>query len=232
MSMTQSEIISAGRVGYGGFIDAAGGIATMVLAIIGLTGTATSMLLSIVTIIFGAALLIQGGAMLSEYARFIFPEGAEGGSLDQFGGGTLSAVFLAGASGVVLGVLALLGNFPGLLSSIAVIAFGVALVLSSNSVMHLQHMRMMSMRSSRVRNHTGSEILAAEMATGSAGIQALAGLAAIILGILSVTATVPNPTALGLVALLGLGATLVMTGTTLSGVVQGFMHDPIERREA
>jgi hypothetical protein len=38
---------------------------------------------------------------------------------------------------------------------------------------------------------SGSEILASEMASGSAGIQALAGLAAIVLGILAVVGTNP-----------------------------------------
>lgn len=231
MSMTQTDVMATERIGYGGFIDAAGGIATMVLAIVGLTGTSATMILSVVTIIFGAALLIQGGAMLSEYARIIFPVGAKSASLDHFGGGTLSSVFLAGSTGVVLGVLALLGNFPTMLSSIAIIAFGAALVLSSNAVLNLQQLRVATMRSAEPHAHTGGEILAAEMATGSAGIQALAGLAAIVLGILSVTGNVANPVAIGLVALLGLGATLVMTGTTLSGVVQGFMREPTEQTQ-
>jgi hypothetical protein len=103
--------------------------------------------------------------------------------------------------------------------------------LSSNAVLNLQHLRVTTMRAAEPHAHTGGEILAAEMATGSAGIQALAGLAAIVLGILSVTGNVANPVAIGLVALLGLGATLVMTGTTLSGVVQGFMREPSEQTQ-
>src|SRR6516162_7013935 len=54
---------------YGGFVDALGGIATIVLAIIALSATKADILLAIATIVFGAALLIQGGAMLSEFAQ-------------------------------------------------------------------------------------------------------------------------------------------------------------------
>lgn len=232
MSMTRSEIMATERMGYGGFIDAAGGIATVVLAIIGLTGLRATMLLSIVTIIFGASLLIQGGTMLSEYAKLIFPTGGTTASMEhQFGGGTLSSVFMAGATGVILGVLALLGMFPAVLSSIAVIAFGAALVLSSNAVLSMHQLRMASMRSAEPQAYTGGEMLAAEMASGSAGIQALAGLAAIVLGILAIIGNVGNPVVLSLVALLGLGGTLIMTGTSLSGVVAGFMHPSVETRQ-
>jgi hypothetical protein len=146
----------------------------------------------------------------------------------QFGGGTLSSVFIAGATGVVLGVLALLGMFPVVLSSVAVIAFGAALVLSSNSVLGMHQLRMAMMRYGQPQAYSGSEILAAEMATGSAGIQALAGLSAIVLGILAVIGSVGHPVTLTLVALLGLGGTLIMTGTTLSGVVAGFMRPTAE----
>jgi hypothetical protein len=69
---------------------------------------------------------------------------------------------------------------------------------------------------------TGGEILASEMASGSAGIQALAGLAAIVLGILAVVGSLPAT--LTLIALLVMGATLVMTGSSLTGAVASFMH--------
>jgi hypothetical protein len=59
------------------------------------------------------------------------------------------------------------------------------------------------------------------MASGSASIQALAGLAAIVLGILAVAGT--DVIVLTLVALLALGATLVMSGSTLSGTVLSLM---------
>jgi hypothetical protein len=59
-------------------------------------------------------------------------------------------------------------------------------------------------------------------------MQCLAGLAAIVLGILAVTGT--NPTVLTLVGLLVLGATVLLTGSTLSGVAMGFMEPAVTRR--
>jgi hypothetical protein len=58
---------------YGGVVDAIGGAATVVLAIIGLSGTSADMLLAIATIVFGTALLIQRGTILSELTHNDLP---------------------------------------------------------------------------------------------------------------------------------------------------------------
>lgn len=227
MAQSFAETMSHETASYGGLVDAAGGITTIVLAVIGLANVLPSMMVSITTVVFGVALLIQGGTLLSEYARIIFAPGAQEGTPEQFGGSSLSAVFLVGAAGIVLGILALLGIYPAVLTSIAIIAYGAALVLSSNSVWHLHLLKRAAARStSAMTSLTGSEILASEMASGSAGVQALAGLAAIVLGILAVAGE-PQVT-LNLIALLALGATLVLTGSALSGTVLGLMRPTTE----
>jgi hypothetical protein len=216
MSMTFSSSTASGEaVAYGGFADALGGIATIVLAIIGLSGVKPEALVSISTVVFGAALLIQGGAMLSEFASIeTTPEASTGG------GGGLSSLFLVGVAGIVLGVLALLGVFPAMLTAAAAIAFGAALVLSSSAVWHL-----LTAQSMAVRFQTRSPMLrlvASEVASGSSALQAMTGLAVIVLGILAVAGVFSLT--LVLIALLAAGAALVMTGSTLSGTLIGFMR--------
>jgi hypothetical protein len=212
---------------YGGLVDAVGGIATIVLAIIALAGVHPPMLMAITTIVFGAALLIQGGTMLSEYTHMIFPAGASAPVEEFGGGGGLSAVFLVGAAGMVLGVLALLGIDAPTLTAVALIAFGAALVLSSNAVWQLYRMKRNAFRFG-TRTVSGGEILASEMASGSAGVQCLAGLAAIVLGVLAVTGV--EAAILTLVGLLILGATVLLTGSTLSGAAMAFMQPTPGRR--
>jgi hypothetical protein len=155
----------------------------------------------------------------------IFPAGVGGASAEQFGGGGVSAVFLVGAAGIVLGVLALLDIAAPTLTSVAIIAFGAALVLSANSVRHLYMMQASAGRLGAPR--MGGEILAAEMASGSAGVQTLAGLAAIVLGLLAVAGH--NPNVLIASALIVLGATVILTGSTLGGLVMGFMRETTTR---
>ncbi|MGJ0508796.1 MAG: hypothetical protein ACR652_17045 [Methylocystis sp.] len=224
MSLTRELQTRDAAAAYGGLIDAIGGVATIVLAICGLVNIAPPYMVAIATIVFGVALLIQGGAMVSEYAQMVIP--AEGSRFvsEQFGGNSLAVVFLVGAAGIVLGILALLGINSGTLTPIAVIAYGTALVLSSNAVWQLFLMRRASRLQTAVTGaQAGGELLASEMASGSAGLQALAGLAAIVLGILALAGNT-NDITLNLSALLALGATLVLTGSTLSATVVGFMR--------
>jgi hypothetical protein len=57
-----------------------------VLAIVALTGFAREIIAPIATIVFGAASLIQGGTLLSEYAHVIFPAGSSPALSERFSG--------------------------------------------------------------------------------------------------------------------------------------------------
>ncbi len=220
MSMTYRETAAREAVAYGGMIDAVGGVATMVLAVCGLAGVHPTLMTAIATIIFGIALMVQGGTILSDYAQITFPSGAIS-STEEFGGSSLSVVFLVGAAGIVLGVLAVLSVHPAVLTPIATIAFGSALALSSNAVWRLYAVRRAAAGEMQPQL-SGSEMLASEMASGSGGIQAVAGVTAILLGLIAVAGSQYNLT-VNLAALLVIGATLVLTGSTLSTTVLSFM---------
>jgi len=235
MAYVTREAAYGETAAYGGLADAIGGVVTIVLAVVGLAGVHGPMLAAIATIVFGIALLIQGGTMLSEFAAIYFPEGLKSSTstvpAGQFGGANLAILFLAGAAGIVLGVLSLLGIQSGVLTPVAAIAFGTALVLTSNTVWHLYVLGRASTKSgietqttqAQTSQMVGREILASDMAAGSAGIQALAGLAAIVLGILAVAGHQYDLT-LNLVALLTLGGTVVLTGGSLSATVLSLMR--------
>jgi hypothetical protein len=218
MSAVTMESGSAQTAAYGGLIDAIGGIAAGVLAILGLTGFDPEGMAGIATIVLGAAFLIQTGAILSEYTHILYQASAPSAPSDLAGGDGLAAMFLVGAGGIVLGVLALLGMASASLTAIAVIAFGSALVLSSGAVRQLYLMRGQALLTSR----SGPELIAGQMASGSAGIQMLAGLTAVVLGVLAVAGH--NSRLLTLVALLVLGITVLLSGSALSSLVLSFMR--------
>lgn len=210
---------------FGGVMDAIGGIATAVLAVIGLAGWRPELLAGVATIVFGAALLIQGGTLLSEYSMIYTPAGALQTASDAVGGDGLAAMFPVGIAGIVLGILALIGVASYTLTSVSVIAFGAALMLSAQSVRRLYRMQADARRVS-VSSYTTREFLAGEMASGSAGIQFVAGLAALVLGIIAVimSATTVRSGVLTLVALLVVGLTNIISGSALSGLVLSFMR--------
>jgi hypothetical protein len=219
-ALSQSRTPEAAAA-FGGVMDAIGGIATAVLAIIGLSGWRPELLAGVATIVFGTALLIQGGTLLSEYSHVFTPAGALQTASDAFSGDGLAVMFPVGIAGIVLGILALLGVAPFALTSVSIIAFGAALMLSAQSVRRLYHMqaeqRRMSVSMSSVR-----EFLAGEMASGSAGIQFLTGLATVVLGIIAVAGM--HNELLTLVALLIVGLTNIISGSALSGLVLSFMR--------
>lgn len=201
MSVTESTL-AATTEASGVFAEAIGGIATIALTIIALAGTAPAFLLAIAAIVFAAALLIEGTSIVADYANM---QSAEAGEL-HIGAGGLAAVFLAGLTGIILGVLALLGIHADVLVSAAVITFGSALLLNSSSMLNLY----------AVKAKTASGLLIGG-AAGTAGVQALAGIAAAVLGILAVAGQASM--SLNLVALLVLGASMLVTGNGMNNAM-------------
>jgi len=155
-TMTTSENTFQEAATYGALVDAIGGVATIVLAIIALSSIDQPVLAAIATIVFGAALLIQGGTMLTEYTKLVFPSGTVEPVEEGIGGGGLSALLLVGSAGIVLGVLSLIGIAAETLISVAVIAFGGALLLSSNSVWHLYRAKQTWHRVGAARTHSAA----------------------------------------------------------------------------
>lgn len=207
---------------YGGMMDAIGGVATAVLAIVALAGTNAQLLEGVATIVFGGALLVQGGTLVSEYSQL--SEGAAQTSAIEtasaaFAGDGLAALFPIGLAGIVLGILSLVGVAMTALAPIALIAFGAALMLSSQSVR-----RLYALQAAARHQASGAgamrEYLASELASGSGGLQFTAGVAAVVLGIIAVS-TVAYA-GLTLVGLLVVGLTLVVSGGALSGLVLSF----------
>ncbi len=105
----------------GGLTEAILAAAGIVLAIIGLAGAAPRFLDAIAVIVLGAAFLFERWTATARVH--------EGFWLEEHGDRGLAVESVAGWSGVVLGILALLRLAPMVLTPIAVIVFGVALVL-------------------------------------------------------------------------------------------------------
>src|SRR5262249_40374020 len=138
MSMSESLTTTSTETSSGLFAEAVGGIATIALSIIALAGTSPEFLLAVVTIVFGAALFVEGASIATDYAHVA---SAAPGVAVQVGTRGLASIFLAGITGIILGVLALLGIAASILTSVAVIVFGSALLLSSGSAMSLHTMK-------------------------------------------------------------------------------------------
>jgi hypothetical protein len=197
-------------------IESIGGIAAVVLTILGLAHVSPMFLVAIATIAVGAALLADGATLVADYARLLTARGEQ--MLALGGSATWSIELLTGAAGIVLGILALLGVQSIELVAISAIAFGGGLILTSNLRSEIAVLRAgMVSPDERVRR------LASEGAASSSVAEVLTGLAAIVLGILAL-AGVSSATSLVLIALLAIGAFLVLSGSTATGMMVAFLR--------
>jgi hypothetical protein len=194
----------------GSLVEAGTGIAVIVLAIIGLARGDTGLIMSIATIVLGAALLAQGGAIAAEYSKLLsmITQGMVGAI--ELGGG-MTVEVLAGAGVVVLGILALLGFSPPILVPSALVTVGAALILGASGLQRLNTLKVQAAGLSEIAQKVAQGAVAGAITT-----QVLAGAAAIVLGILALTLTA-NTSVLALIGLLVLGAAVAVSGTALTG---------------
>jgi hypothetical protein len=119
---------------------------------------------------------------------------------------------------MVLGVLGLLGVNAPILTAVATIAFGAALLTSCSVMWRLLLWR--SAASGIQARGSRAQIVTTEVVAGTSGFQGGAGLAMVVLGILAIAGV--HSQLLILVALLIAGAAVIMTGSTLGSAIMAF----------
>lgn len=190
-----------------------GGAAGIVLAILGLAGIQAGYMLPIAVIAIGSALVVEGASVMADYSDVFAEIASTRGEKVELGGG-VTAEFLGGAAGVVLGLLALIGLVPITLSAVAVLVFGGALLLGSGAVARLRDLKL-----NQGTQHARLQHLAREATLAASGAQVLVALAAGTLGILALTGIAPAT--LILVALLALGSSIVLSGSAVTTKLLG-----------
>jgi hypothetical protein len=189
----------SGLAGAGGFV----------LAILGLSGLYPDYMLTVATICVGAALLFFGGAIAARHSRLMKDLGAGRLGVTEVWSG-VTAEFLGGAAGIVLGVLGLLGMDPMILSASAAIVFGAVLLLGTGVLYRLNDL---SIRTSGA-DLPGQE-LARDAVKAGIEVQALVGMAGITLGILALVGLFPL--VLGLISMLSIGFSVLLSDSALGG---------------
>jgi hypothetical protein len=131
----------------------------------------------------------------------------------------MSTELVAGIAGVVLGILALIGLYPIILTACAVIAFGAALFMGGGETYRVSQFRALNARQNPM---TQGVHLVAESA---AGVESLAGIGAIVLGIVALCLSA-YAGVMVLVGLLVVGSAELLAG----GAVSGYLGSLMSRR--
>lgn len=188
----------------GSTTEALGGTGALVLGILGLAGVVPHFMLSIAAIALGAAILTEGASVAAQYNRILRNSLDEHVDAAEMGGG-LSGEAIAGVTSIVLGILALLGLSPVLLSAVAVIVLGAGLMMGTGVNARLNDLKMEASD-----QHEKAKRVAREAMVGANSAQLLVGGGAVVLGILAIVGIAPMT--LGLVAMLAMGASVLLSG--------------------
>lgn len=206
---------AVGLTAGGSTLKTIGGVVTAILAILALIGVLPALLVAVAGIVFGAAMLIEGLGIASEY-NALAARVAEGRSeIAEFGGG-VGVEVLVGMSAIALGVLALVGVATSTLIPVLIIVGGAGLVLSAGTTQRLNDLHLVTYGHTDMARH----VTHASM-TGAAVAQTLGGIAALVLGILSLVdvsaAAAAGFGTLPQVGMLVLGIATAFAGGALAG---------------
>lgn len=188
--------------------EAVVGLGSIAIAIIGLANVYPWLLAAVATIALGAAFVFESGDVGRRFSNLAADEA---GVVPNAWTG-MTAGFLSGCAGIALGILAILGIVSHTLIPVAIIVYGATLIMDSGTQAGLSELE-----SERFSARGFSQQIARESASALSGMQVLVGLGAITLGILAIIKIVPET--LCLVALLAIGAALLMSGSLVSRVV-------------
>jgi hypothetical protein len=186
----------------------------VVLSILGIAGVFPTYLAAIAVIGLGAILLFQGATVVLHYGELLY----EAGTANKVGAAEVSrgltTEFLTGTTGIVLGVLALLGIVPTTLLSVAVITYGGTLLLTSGEALWLNSLG--TKQDSLVMQ------LMQSMGLAAAGAQVLVGLGSLVLGILGLVGIASMM--MVLVALLAISVSILLRSSSVGGLLLDFLH--------
>lgn len=209
---TTMQVASGGTA-----LESLAGAAAIVLAIISLstTGSLAFYLMMISIIVVGAGLVVVGSSLAARI-NDLFYRTAEDRTEEGALGTGIAIEVLGGVAGIILGILALLGFNPVVMASVAVIIFGGTLLLSSGTVTEMNDLRL-----EQARMGASARQMTRQATIGAAGLQALAGIAAIVLGILSVLNI--QPPEMILVGVLCVSCSLLLSGGAISARLMTFL---------
>ncbi len=203
---------STGIMAAGALAEGFVSIGAVVLSIVGLSARFPMLMLPIATIAIGASLLFEGGAVTARFSS-LFSLARVPMDVREFGLG-ITTEFISGSAGIVLGVLALIGLEPLVLTPIAAIVFGASLLLGAGATARANALlSQMSEQREAIREVMREAVYAAS------GVQILVGIGTVTLGILALTGI--NPLVLSLVAMLSVGFASLLSESTIINRVTG-----------
>jgi hypothetical protein len=197
-------------------VEALAAAGAIVLAILGLAGAMSGYMMTIGTIVLGAAILLQAGSIGARRHRLVEETATADPRMAQAEvHGGMGAESIAGVTGIVLGILALLGVANAVtLCAVALIAFGGGLLLGSAATARFRTLSGGRHELSESTRHVLHEAL-----SFSTGAEVFVGIAGVVLGILALLGVFPAT--LVLIGLLAVGFSALLSGSSVGAHMLG-----------
>lgn len=191
------------------------GLASIVLVILSFIGVLRNPMAAAATIVLGAGLLFQGIALSRRRDQLRAELNAAGDTkaADSVGTG-MTVEIIAGIIGIVLGVIALISGAVHSLVAISVIAFGIALITGGPLTTRLDDVNVASARAEGAPLEGNRKVVKT-----ASSLEVIMGIAAVVLGILSLIAFTGN-------------IMLLLVGLLITGVALAFSKGVLARRSA
>lgn len=220
MATTETERVTLAGEGEAGGVPLsvgtmAAGLALVVLGILALDKIEPTLLVSISVIVGGVLLVAESAYLTQQLARALASKPGHNLKASELAS-ALNAGVIGGITGMVLGILAILGVVPETLVAIAVIVFGAAVLFEFAARSQVRALRMTT---GETPEQSAKLALAAAFSTGTAAT--FTGVSLITLGILALAGVASG--VLVAVALLGLGAEVLLEASGAVGLVANLM---------
>jgi hypothetical protein len=212
LDLSERDSVELSAAGSAGDIILAA--AAVILALIGIAGTAPEVAAGCTTVAIGVAFLFEGGAIGARFLRSIRQNAEDSLTRGDVLGG-LTADLVAGLAGILLGALALMGVVPQALLGTAVLVYGTALLLGCAALVHAT----VTMQSGVPEPHPGID-----PALVAAGGQLVLGLVALALGSLALLGTATQT--LTLIALLLVAGSEIGSGLAIGSKMLRLLRAP------
>jgi hypothetical protein len=201
----------------GAALEGIGALAAATLSVLGIIGVVPVYMAAIATIAIGASLLAEGMAIGREYTALLGRLSGGAFGAVELGAG-MTAEFVIGGAAIALGILSLVAIRPDVLLPCALIAIGAALILTSGTATRLNGLKLQATQAGSLAQSVSHAVV-----SGTAGAEALGGIAAIVLGIIALVSV--EATQLTLVGLLVASGALTLSGSALTGkMLQGLQR--------
>ena len=193
------------------FLEAILGIGTVVLSIVGLAHVLPGDLASVATIAIGLALLFEGSSIAAESRELL----ARTYEAKAEMAGAVTAEFLSGLTGIILGIMALVNIETQTLVPVALIVFGATYLLGAGA-------KQFAPRPAAGSAEEANWQMFREAASVVSGGQVLIGLASLVLGIIALLSA--NPLVLSLCGFLLLGVSVLLSSSAIGAKLMSTMR--------